>query len=772
MERPLHLLFAAPRDRYPDLLRRLQVRYAVHQARDDAALVECADQARAAGHPYALAILGADPPLLGTATTVAQLRVVAPTTPLIVLAPTERAVPGGPLPEGSRVLIGPVDLTTTLGVVDEVLATQTTHLARLRSEVVAPLVGLSDEVLRQPDLEGALRALYQQLAGLVRADYFYVALYDRRRTRVLVPLTWDRGTYRAGAPRRHQPRAGLSDWVMARDAPLVSGNLPADAALRGWPLTEPGAAVVPTSVMVLPLRLGGQVIGVLGAFQPRPGAFTQEDYQAVSFVADFMAGVIGHWWARRQWDHEQQVLQGLERRLAAAEDRRAVLGQTAEAALQLTGMAAAVVVDFDPGGTPAEPLVVPADSPFAAFRPALALLAQHLSEARQGGTVDYTMTTRTLTDLGQRGVGRVVSYALSTDGRVHALLWLLHGDERPFDDQDQAALAAVARRGRQALVEQTHEATRRREQQVFARLAWRASVETSPTLLLSTALNEIRKLVPWRAAGVWQADPALGVLRPLRIEGPLSAVPAQPLPLGGSVLDVALEQGGIQRLACGPLATPEGMAGGPALAVSLRRSAAQATGVLVLERAAGAPDFSLRDEAHLLNLAQLLVAGLERLHWQTLGTLHTALAGVLARPAPMVWAAVVGVVAAHLGGGRVAALVLDGPALRLLAVSAPPGDGPAVPWSVAAPVVRAALASGPAAQVASGPAIAPLGSLAVTPLLRGTTVLGALLAWSPRPGVFGAPALELLTQAAARVAPLLAATQAGPEDRAPAPEAG
>jgi hypothetical protein len=55
MERPIHLLFAASRDRYSDLLRRLQVRYAVHQARDDAALVECADQARAAGHPYTLA---------------------------------------------------------------------------------------------------------------------------------------------------------------------------------------------------------------------------------------------------------------------------------------------------------------------------------------------------------------------------------------------------------------------------------------------------------------------------------------------------------------------------------------------------------------------------------------------------------------------------------------------------------------------------------------------------------------------------------------------
>jgi signal transduction histidine kinase len=761
MERPIHLLFAAPRDRYSDLLQRLQVRYAVHQARDDEAVIEFADQARAAGRPYALAILATAPPLLNAAATVEQLRVVAPTTPVIALVPSEGAAPSGPLPEGSRVLIEPVEPATVLGLVDDVLEERAAHVARLRSEVVAPLAGLSDEVLRQPDLLSALRALYQQLAGLVRAVYFYVALYDQRRTRVLVPLTWDRGTYRSGAPRRHMAGAGLSDWVMAHDAPLVSGNLPADAARRGWPATEPGAPAVPTSVMVLPLRLGGQVIGVLGAFQARSGAFTQEDYQVVSFVADFMAGVVGHWWGRRQWDHEHRVLQGLDRRIFAAEDRRAVLAQTAEAALELTGMAAAAVIGFDPAGTPAAPVMVPADTAFAAFSPALTQLAQHLSEAGQGGAVDYTLTTRTLTDLGQRGVGRVVSYTLSNDGRADALLWLLHGDERPFDDQDQAALAAVARHGRLALVAQRSTEARSREQQVFARLAWRASVESSPTLLLSTALNEIRKLVPWHAAGVWQVDSALGVLRPLRIEGPLSVLPAQPLPLGGSGLDVALEQGGVQRLAPPPLDTPQGPVSGPALAVSLQRSQAQAIGVLVLERAEGAPDFSLRDETYLLNLAQLLVAGLERLRWQRVSALHKALAGALERPAPAVWAEVVGVVAVHLGSDTTAALVLDGPELRPLAVFAPPDEEAVAPWQVAAPLLRAAMAPGATTQVYSGPDIAPLGSLAVTPLVLGTTVLGALVAWNPRPGAFGAPALELLSQAAARVAPLVLMTQAG-----------
>ena len=252
------------------------------------------------------------------------------------------------------------------------------------------------------------------------------------------------------------------------------------------------------------------------------------------------------------------------------------------------------------------------------------------------------------------------------------------------------------------------------------------------------------------------------MLRPLRIEGPLAALPAQPLPLRGSLLDVALEPGGIQRLVPSPLDTPQGHGGGPALAVSLQRSQAQAIGVLVLERAPGAPDFTLREEAHLLNLAQLLVAGLERLRWQSLGALHKALAGALEHPAPAVWSEVVGVVAVHLGNDTTAALVLDGPELRPLAVFAPSGEPTAPPWSAAAQPLRAAMVPGATTRVYSGPAIAPLGSLAVTPLAVGETVLGALVACSPRIGVFGAVALELLEQAAARVAPLVLVAQAGP----------
>ena len=48
---------------------------------------------------------------------------------------------------------------------------------------------------------------------------------------------------------------------------------------------------------------------------------------------------------------------------------------------------------------------------------------------------------------------------------------------------------------------------------MFARIAWRASIETNQALLLGSALNEVRKLVPWQGASIWQVDCAQEVLR-------------------------------------------------------------------------------------------------------------------------------------------------------------------------------------------------------------------------------------------------------------------
>ena len=57
-----------------------------------------------------------------------------------------------------------------LARVGEVLQDRLAEIGRLRSAVVAPVATITDTVLRQPDLTSALRALYMQLADLVRAE--------------------------------------------------------------------------------------------------------------------------------------------------------------------------------------------------------------------------------------------------------------------------------------------------------------------------------------------------------------------------------------------------------------------------------------------------------------------------------------------------------------------------------------------------------------------------------------------------------------------------
>ena len=177
MERPIHILFAGPRDRYSDLLRRLHGRYAVHQARDDAAVVEIADQARTAGKPETWRFWGPTYRCwaCGHGRAVAT---IAPTTPLItLLLPPAGAVPPGPF---ARRAAGIWSSRWTPGGIDG--WPRRAGGARGPRGPAAfcggrPAGRAERRVLRQPDLVSALRALYQQLAGLVRADYFYVALY-------------------------------------------------------------------------------------------------------------------------------------------------------------------------------------------------------------------------------------------------------------------------------------------------------------------------------------------------------------------------------------------------------------------------------------------------------------------------------------------------------------------------------------------------------------------------------------------------------------------
>ena len=273
--------------------------------------------------------------------------------------------------------------------------------------------------------------------------------------------------------------------------------------------------------------------------------------------------------------------------------------------------------------------------------------------------------------------------------------------------------------GGRRLAEQTREQGRTREQHVFARLAWRASVETSPAAAAEHGLH--RECASWfpgrrRAlagrCGAGRVTPSSASKGTLRVAAGPAAAPARVAARCGP--------GAGWHPAAGPVAAGHaagarrwpGAGGLAATEPGARLSACWSSNARPVR-----PDFTPREEAHLLNLAQLLVAGYRAAALAERGRVAPGAGrGCWNIPTPAVWRGGGRVVAVHLGTDTAAALVLDGPDLRPLAVFAPSGQRDSPPVEARRPS-RCARRWCPARPPRSTavPAIAPLGSLAVTP---------------------------------------------------------
>ncbi|MGI8588149.1 MAG: GAF domain-containing protein [Chloroflexia bacterium] len=315
----------------------------------------------------------------------------------------------------------------------------------------------------------------------------------------------------------------------------------------------------------------------------------------------------------------------------------------------------------------------------------------------------------------------------------------------------------------QALALTEAETLSRHRQEVFSRIAWRSTLETNPALLLNTALHEIGTLVPWDAAGIWQEHQAWPGLARIWHEAILTAIPGRSLPADGPLAAAAHECRRTVLLSPDPADHTAGTGPrGPAVAVSLRYSAAQAPGLLVLERAPGAEPFSAEDAALLEQLGQALTVGIEKCRRMAPAALHRDLAAALQGDPATVWAAVGAALQAHLPSGAAAVLVqADG---RWHPLTPPTAQSPF--WYDTAPGLPAAAMTGGRPQVYRAAAIAEqhitgIGSLVIVPIIAAGVPLGVVAFWSAQAHAVGGAEVEILDNAAAHLAPILWAERAG-----------
>jgi diguanylate cyclase (GGDEF)-like protein len=142
------------------------------------------------------------------------------------------------------------------------------------------LLRLSEELQRQPTLEGVLQKLCDGTAALLSTEHVSVRLLDTTKTLLLTHA-------RAGDP-FHQNKTfefvmgeGLVGWVAKNGQPLRLDDAEDDPRFR--PRPDQNKSI--RSFLAVPLIEQGVCIGVMSAASEHPGRFTEEHEELLGLVA-------------------------------------------------------------------------------------------------------------------------------------------------------------------------------------------------------------------------------------------------------------------------------------------------------------------------------------------------------------------------------------------------------------------------------------------------------------------------------------------------------
>ncbi|HEX9267401.1 MAG TPA: ATP-binding protein [Candidatus Limnocylindria bacterium] len=188
---------------------------------------------------------------------------------------------------------------------------------RARLEAAGRLAALGADAR---DLAELFRALYDETARVVDATVFLFALYDEASETVEVIRQMDRGDEHEGGS--FPLGKGFTSEVIRTGSPKIirrwSTEGPSVRLLYG---TEAGELVSPQSGLVVPIRAGDRVLGVISVQSYRPEAYGEADVLGLTAIAAQAAIAIKRLRATEQLalEHERHALQ-LEAVLASMTD--------------------------------------------------------------------------------------------------------------------------------------------------------------------------------------------------------------------------------------------------------------------------------------------------------------------------------------------------------------------------------------------------------------------------------------------------------------------
>ncbi len=165
----------------------------------------------------------------------------------------------------------------------EVLEQQVVALRTLNR--VGQLIGSSLEI--GPLLE----TIYRGASDLIDTSTFWIVLYDRERQTLAYELFYDQGEPYPPVGDSYQPNVGLAGYLIEHRRPLLTHTL---RELEQLPvqLTTIGMDQLPESVLGVPMMVEGRVLGAITAQSYQQRAFTEQDLQVLTTLANQAAVAV------------------------------------------------------------------------------------------------------------------------------------------------------------------------------------------------------------------------------------------------------------------------------------------------------------------------------------------------------------------------------------------------------------------------------------------------------------------------------------------------
>lgn len=215
-----------------------------------------------------------------------------------------------------------------------------------RAEELATLRSIGLATTSTLNLREQLRLLYENVNQLLRADTFFVGLYDDARSELRIEYVVEEGWFLRPIQLPIE-QAGLAGWVIQNQKSLLLDDLQTNENLPAppVPITRPAR-----SWLGVPLMLKERIIGLICAQSFQANAFTPEDERFLIAVAQHVALALDN--ARLFGEAERRtreltLLNEISRAISASLDLDVVMERTAHALVDQLGYRFVTIYELD-----------------------------------------------------------------------------------------------------------------------------------------------------------------------------------------------------------------------------------------------------------------------------------------------------------------------------------------------------------------------------------------------------------------------------------------